>query len=587
MPRRAAERCRPATRGSTACSSSGSPRRGSTAARSVPRGCPIPSGGGSSTRPRPRSGAGSGPVFRCRPELAPGRALCDAVPRLARAAALRIAEGALNGRSVEALARELGVGGRQLRRAMERELGVSPVELAQTHRLLLAKCLLTDTGLPVTRVAYSSGFQSLRRFNSAFREQYRMSPSALRRTDGASARVRRATHDRRVSGRLRLDARLEPARRARRLVVPQHDLGQGGRGRGDHEPARVRRRGRLPRDSPALRLRPLRAGRAALPLRLLQPPARSLRREAALLGPVLRRRDRPAGGAGGCRTRSWIRTAGGSGDDCAMGDVEITEDDIRASRHGYYASLSYVDEKIGEVLAAFESCGLAEDAVVIFTSDHGDFLGEHGLFYKMSFREHASHVPLVVSSPGRFAARRVGEPVSLLDILPTLADLARPGLSGELAGPVDGRSLAAAARRRRRVRRRHGRRRVPGRERARTDGHDPPWALEVHPHGERSRPALPRRERPARARQPRRRARARRGRPRLPRRGRRALGSGGDRPRGPREPASATRGLPRAPAGRRRIRGTSSRPAPPRISTRGTRWTSRSATSSPAFLRPP
>jgi AraC family transcriptional regulator of adaptative response / DNA-3-methyladenine glycosylase II len=132
--------------------------------------------------------SGFRPCLRCRPELAPGRALCDAVPRLARAAAVRIAEGALNGRSVEALARELGVGGRQLRRAMERELGVSPVELAQTHRLLLAKCLLTDTSLPVTRVAYSSGFQSLRRFNSVFHDRYRMSPSALRRTDtGAPA----------------------------------------------------------------------------------------------------------------------------------------------------------------------------------------------------------------------------------------------------------------------------------------------------------------------------------------------------------------------------------------------------------------
>ena len=128
--------------------------------------------------------SGFRPCLRCRPELAPGKALCDAVPRLARAAALRIAEGALNGRSVGALAHELGVGGRQLRRAMERELGVSPVELAQTHRLLLATCLLTDTHLPVTRVAYSSGFQSLRRFNSVFRERYRMSPSALRRGDG-------------------------------------------------------------------------------------------------------------------------------------------------------------------------------------------------------------------------------------------------------------------------------------------------------------------------------------------------------------------------------------------------------------------
>jgi choline-sulfatase len=129
--------------------------------------------------------------------------------------------------------------------------------------------------------------------------------------------------------------------------------------------------------------------------------------------------------------------------DCAMDDVEITEDDVRASRHGYYANLSYVDERIGEVLAAFEACGLADGAVVIFTSDHGDFLGEHGLFYKMSFREHAARVPLVVSSPGRFAPRRAREPVSLLDVLPTLADLARPGLADELAAPVDGRSLVS------------------------------------------------------------------------------------------------------------------------------------------------
>lgn len=120
------------------------------------------------------------PCLRCRPELAPGLAVCDAVPRVARAAALRIAAGALNGRSVAELAEELGVSERHLRRAMERELGVSPVELAQTHRLLMAKCLLTDTDLPVTRIAYASGFQSLRRFNTVFQERYRLSPSALR-----------------------------------------------------------------------------------------------------------------------------------------------------------------------------------------------------------------------------------------------------------------------------------------------------------------------------------------------------------------------------------------------------------------------
>ena len=128
-------------------------------------------------------------------------------------------------------------------------------------------------------------------------------------------------------------------------------------------------------------------------------------------------------------------------DDCAMGEVEITEDDVRASRHGYYASLAYVDEKIGEVLAAFSACGLADDTVVVFTSDHGDALGEHGLFYKMSFREHPARVPLIVHAPGRYGARRVREPVSLLDVTPTLADLARPGLPQQLARPVDGRSL--------------------------------------------------------------------------------------------------------------------------------------------------
>jgi AraC family transcriptional regulator of adaptative response / DNA-3-methyladenine glycosylase II len=125
--------------------------------------------------------AGFRPCLRCRPELAPGRAVCDAVPNLARVAAQRIAAGALNGREVTDLARELGVSDRHLRRVLERELGVSPLELAQTHRLLLAKRLLADTALPVTRIAYASGFQSLRRFNSVFRERYRLSPSALRR----------------------------------------------------------------------------------------------------------------------------------------------------------------------------------------------------------------------------------------------------------------------------------------------------------------------------------------------------------------------------------------------------------------------
>jgi AraC family transcriptional regulator of adaptative response / DNA-3-methyladenine glycosylase II len=105
----------------------------------------------------------------------------DAISRLGATAAQRIESGALNGRSVTDLAAELGVSARHLRRALEREYGVSPSELAQTCRLLLAKRLLADTSLSVTRIAFASGFQSLRRFNAAFREQYRMSPTTLRR----------------------------------------------------------------------------------------------------------------------------------------------------------------------------------------------------------------------------------------------------------------------------------------------------------------------------------------------------------------------------------------------------------------------
>ena len=127
--------------------------------------------------------AGFRPCMRCRPELAPGRGATAlaAVSRLAQVASERIAAGALNGHSVADLASELGVSERHLRRALEREVSVSPLELAQTHRLLLAKRLIVDTDLPMTRVAYASGFQSLRRFNTVFRAQYRMPPSALRR----------------------------------------------------------------------------------------------------------------------------------------------------------------------------------------------------------------------------------------------------------------------------------------------------------------------------------------------------------------------------------------------------------------------
>jgi AraC family transcriptional regulator of adaptative response / DNA-3-methyladenine glycosylase II len=128
------------------------------------------------------------PCLRCRPELAPGSAPVDTVGRTARLAAARIGAGAMNdGGTLESLAAEMGIGSRQLRRVLRQELGVSPVELAQTHRLLLAKQLLTETRLPIIDVAFTSGFASLRRFNALFRARYRLAPRDLRRTRGAGA----------------------------------------------------------------------------------------------------------------------------------------------------------------------------------------------------------------------------------------------------------------------------------------------------------------------------------------------------------------------------------------------------------------
>jgi AraC family transcriptional regulator of adaptative response / DNA-3-methyladenine glycosylase II len=129
--------------------------------------------------------SGFRPCLRCRPELAPGHAPVDALGRTARLAAARIEAGALNDDgSLETLARELGLSSRQLRRAIRQEFGVSPVELAQTRRLLLAKQLITETSLPLIEVALASGFASVRRFNALFRSHYAMSPSRLRRAAG-------------------------------------------------------------------------------------------------------------------------------------------------------------------------------------------------------------------------------------------------------------------------------------------------------------------------------------------------------------------------------------------------------------------
>ncbi|MET0762570.1 MAG: choline-sulfatase, partial [Thermoleophilaceae bacterium] len=124
-------------------------------------------------------------------------------------------------------------------------------------------------------------------------------------------------------------------------------------------------------------------------------------------------------------------------------DAALSDQQIRNARHAYYAAISYVDERIGELLVALRDAGLHGRTVVAFTADHGELLGERGLWYKMSFFEPSVRVPLIVAAPGRLAARRVAEPVSLLDLTPTLLDLAGHPDARELSAGMDGSSLVA------------------------------------------------------------------------------------------------------------------------------------------------
>lgn len=119
----------------------------------------------------------------------------------------------------------------------------------------------------------------------------------------------------------------------------------------------------------------------------------------------------------------------------------LTDGQIRNARHAYYGSISYVDDQIGSVLGVLKETGLDQDTIIVFSGDHGDMLGERGLWYKMSWFEGSARVPMIVHAPGRFAPKRVNESVSTMDLLPTFAELANNNVAPEYAAPLDGRSL--------------------------------------------------------------------------------------------------------------------------------------------------
>jgi AraC family transcriptional regulator, regulatory protein of adaptative response / DNA-3-methyladenine glycosylase II len=125
--------------------------------------------------------AGYRPCLRCRPELAPGHFALDASSRLAQQMAIMIQHASADVK-LGAVATKLGVTERHARRIFHDSFGVTPVQYAQTCRLLAAKRLLSDTDMPMLEVAHAAGFRSLRRFNDLFVERYRLQPSSLRKT---------------------------------------------------------------------------------------------------------------------------------------------------------------------------------------------------------------------------------------------------------------------------------------------------------------------------------------------------------------------------------------------------------------------
>ena len=126
--------------------------------------------------------AGFRPCLRCRPETSPELAFWRGTSNTVSRALALIEAGGLDDDDVEGLAERLGVGARQLRRLFHQHVGASPIAVAQTRRVLLAKQLIHETALPMAEVALASGFGSVRRFNETFRDLFGRPPATLRRT---------------------------------------------------------------------------------------------------------------------------------------------------------------------------------------------------------------------------------------------------------------------------------------------------------------------------------------------------------------------------------------------------------------------
>ncbi len=120
--------------------------------------------------------------------------------------------------------------------------------------------------------------------------------------------------------------------------------------------------------------------------------------------------------------------------------LTIEEEHVRNARHAYYGMCTYLDDKVGRIMSALKDMDLIDDTIVVFTSDHGEMLGERGMWFKQSFYENSSRVPLIISQPGAIEPGRVDRITSLVDLLPTFVDWGSDAAPEDVM-PLDGHSL--------------------------------------------------------------------------------------------------------------------------------------------------
>ncbi len=121
--------------------------------------------------------------------------------------------------------------------------------------------------------------------------------------------------------------------------------------------------------------------------------------------------------------------------------ADVTPADVRRARRAYYAVMTWLDERIGRVLKTLDDVGIADDTIIVLSGDHGDMLGERGMWFKMSFLEWSVRVPMIVHAPKIFSPARVKQNTSLVDLFPTFLEWAGDGKMPDLVAPIDGAGL--------------------------------------------------------------------------------------------------------------------------------------------------